>query len=93
MTARCRQLQAFLYHFATRAYREVLSRPELMNRLTQPDVGAYWGEIIEGTETLPFIVVVPDDLWNFEHDDHGTHYLMRHEAVIAELARDASTGA
>ncbi|HET9954537.1 MAG TPA: hypothetical protein VFQ61_08530 [Polyangiaceae bacterium] len=93
MTARCRQLQAFLYHFATRAYREVLSRPELMNRLTQPGVGAYWDKVIEGTETLSFVVVVPDDVWNFEHDDHGTHYLMRHEAVIAELARDASTGA
>jgi hypothetical protein len=89
MTARCRQLQAFLYHFATKAYRQVLSRPELMNLLTQPDVGPYWGKVVQGKEPPPFIVAVADDLWNFDHDD-GTHYLMQHEVVLAELQRDES---
>jgi len=87
MTARCRQLQAFLYHFATRAYRKVLSRPELMSRLTQPKVGEYWGQVVQGKEGPPFIVTVTKDLWDFDHAD-GTRYLMQHEVVLAELEHD-----
>jgi hypothetical protein len=75
MTERCRRLQAFLYHFATRSYREVLGKPELMRLLTGDDVRTHWDRVLSRDDAPPFVVTVESDLWDFEHD--GTHYLMR----------------
>lgn len=82
---RGRQLQAFLYHFATGAYRTVLSRPELMERITQADVGAYWGEVVLQKKPPPLVVTVADNLWNFDHDDR-IHY-QRQPDVVIELEK------
>jgi hypothetical protein len=60
-----------------------------MERLTRADAGAYWGKVVEGNEAPPCTVSVARDLWDFEVN--GTHYLMRHEAVLEELRRDQSS--
>jgi hypothetical protein len=79
MAERCRRLQAFLYHFATRSYREVLGKPEVMRLLTGDHVRTHWDRVLRRDDAPPFVVAVEDDLWDFEHD--STHYLMRPDAV------------
>jgi hypothetical protein len=71
---RARQLQAFLYHFATRAYREVLRRPDAARTLSNERVGDYWGRVTTARAASPFVVDVEDSLWKFAHDE--TRYLV-----------------
>lgn len=78
---RARQLQAFLYHFATMSYRQVLAAPELAVALTDETAGVNWGAVTTGEEEPPFVVSVPDDLWDFEHNE--VHYLVDPVALAA----------
>jgi hypothetical protein len=70
-----RKQQAFLYFAASRAYRAVLSSPELVARFSKEGLGEYWGKIVSGRRDPPFTIDIADDEWNFEHKD--THYLLQ----------------
>jgi hypothetical protein len=74
VTQRALQLQAFLYHFATRAYRKALLSSDILAVLTQGQVGDYWGDVVRGRKPPPINVSVDDSLWNFEHQ--LGHYLV-----------------
>jgi hypothetical protein len=73
-TQRARQLQAFLYHFATRVYCKIVGSPGLLAMLSQARVGELWGNVVSGHQPPPLVVSVDEPLWNFIHEPG--HYLV-----------------
>jgi hypothetical protein len=62
------QLRSAVFHLASRCYREILAREDLVRLFSAEGLGDYWGEIVSGDADPPFLVdLAPEDCWGASH--------------------------
>lgn len=66
---RAQQLQALLYWFTSEALRVILADKTLVQRFGTEGQGPFWGDVVEGKRTSPFVIDVADDRWQFAEDE------------------------
>jgi hypothetical protein len=66
---RAQQLQALLYWFAAEALRTILANKPLLEQFGAEGQGPYWGSVVEGKRSAPFVIDLQDDRWHFSEDE------------------------
>ena len=66
---RAQQLQALLYGFAAEALRTILANKPLLEQFGGEGLGAFWGSVVEGKRSAPFVIDLQDDRWHFSEDE------------------------